>query len=197
MATHIFLTIDTLRAFAARTEEKVVIYVINMMPLFPPLPFVISDGLYWSHCNFSVQTTVSHAFSPVNQMGTSDSFQAQDRPQPPQLSLVFQTLHQPYREVPCGTGSQTTEHLLQSCLLYEPLRKGIWPDYTPVARKLYGSLGDLRCTATFIEETGVSIWWTEEDTLFTSLPHSLPLQPKVVYQYEVLLLSSKILTDWC
>ena len=73
-------------------------------------------------------------------------------------------------QCPCGTGSQTTEHLLQSCPTYEPpksmalgpyslepLRKGIWPDHTPVARKLYGSLRDLRCTATFIEETGVSI----------------------------------------
>ena len=60
-------------------------------------------------------------------------------------------------QCPCGTGSQTTEHLLQSSQIYEPLRKGIWPDDTPVALKLYGSLGDLRCTATFIEETGVSI----------------------------------------
>ena len=60
-------------------------------------------------------------------------------------------------QCPCGTGSQTTEHLLQSCPIYEPLRKGIWPDHTPVARKLYGRLRDLRCTATFIEETGVSV----------------------------------------
>ena len=52
---------------------------------------------------------------------------------------------------------QTTEHLLQSCPIYEPLRKGIWPDHTPVARKLYGSRRSLRCTATFIDETGVSI----------------------------------------
>ena len=51
---------------------------------------------------------------------------------------------------PYDTGSQTTENLLQSCPVYEPLRKGIWPDDTPVARKLYGSLGDLRCSATFI-----------------------------------------------
>ena len=36
-------------------------------------------------------------------------------------------------QCPCGTGSQTTEHLLQSCPIYEPLRKGIWPDHTPVA----------------------------------------------------------------
>ena len=58
---------------------------------------------------------------------------------------------------PCGSGSQTTKHLLQSCPIYEPLRKGIWPNHTPIARKLYGGLGDLQCTATFIEETGVSI----------------------------------------
>ena len=60
-------------------------------------------------------------------------------------------------QCPCGTDSQTTEHLLQCCPLFELLRKGIWPDHTPVARKLYGSLGDLRCTAAFIEETGISI----------------------------------------
>ena len=53
-----------------------------------------------------------------------------------------------------GTGSQTTKHVLQSCSIYEPLREGIWPLHTPVACKLYGSLGDLRCTAAFIEKTG-------------------------------------------
>ena len=63
-------------------------------------------------------------------------------------------------QCPCGTGSQTTEHLLRSCLIYEPLRKGIWPDSTPIAHKLYGDLGDLRSTATFIEENRVSIWRT-------------------------------------
>ena len=45
-------------------------------------------------------------------------------------------------QCPCDTGSQTTEHLLQSCPTDEPLRKGIRPDRTPVARKLYGSLRD-------------------------------------------------------
>ena len=59
-------------------------------------------------------------------------------------------------QCPCGTGSQTTEHLLQFCPIYEPLRKGIWPDHTPVARKLYGSLRGLLCTATCNEETRVS-----------------------------------------
>ena len=68
-------------------------------------------------------------------------------------------------QCPCGTGSQTTEHLLQFCATYEPLRKGIWPDHTPVARKLYGSLRDLQCTATFIGETGVSVWRTRRRRL--------------------------------
>ena len=44
-------------------------------------------------------------------------------------------------QCPFGTSSQTTEHLLQSCPLYEPLRNGIWPDHSPVAGKLDGSLG--------------------------------------------------------
>ena len=35
----------------------------------------------------------------------------------------------------------------------------IWPDHTPVACKLDGSLGDLQCTSTF-EESGVFIWQT-------------------------------------
>ena len=53
-------------------------------------------------------------------------------------------------QCPCGTGSQTTERLLQSCPSYS--KRDIWPDHTPVAHKLYGSLGDLQCTATFVEE---------------------------------------------
>ena len=37
---------------------------------------------------------------PVNQTGTSDSVQTQDRPHPPQLSPIFQTLHWPYGAMP-------------------------------------------------------------------------------------------------
>ena len=70
-------------------------------------------------------------------------------------------------QCPCGTGSQTTEHLLQSCPIYEPHWKGIWLDHTPIARKLYASLGDLQYTATFIEKTGVSIWWTRRRRPFS------------------------------
>ena len=66
-------------------------------------------------------------------------------------------------QCPCSAGSQTTEHLLQSCPLYKLLSKGIWPDHTPVACKLYG-MGGLRCTATFNEKIGVSIWQTRKRT---------------------------------
>ena len=69
-------------------------------------------------------------------------------------------------QCPCGTGSQTTEHLLQSYPFYEPLRKEIWSAHTPVARKFYSSLGDLLSTATFIKETGISIWQTRRRRSF-------------------------------
>ena len=66
-------------------------------------------------------------------------------------------------QCPCGTGSQTTERLLQFCPLRESLREGIWPARIPVTGKLYDSLEDLRHTATFIGETGVSIERAEEE----------------------------------
>ena len=60
-------------------------------------------------------------------------------------------------QCPCQTGSMTTEHLLQDCPLYEALRRQTWTEETPLRRKLFGALGDLRRTATFVQETGVSI----------------------------------------
>ena len=83
-------------------------------------------------------------------------------------------------QCPCGTGSQTSEKILQSCLLYEALRKGIWPDHTPVSHKRYGSLGDLWCTAIFIEETRVSIWWMERRKSNQPTNYSLYLTPAEV-----------------
>ena len=60
-------------------------------------------------------------------------------------------------QCPCGTGSQTTEHLLQSCPLHEALRQRIWPDHKAMAQKLYGCLEDLQRTVAFIVETALSI----------------------------------------
>ncbi|RUS85482.1 hypothetical protein EGW08_006758 [Elysia chlorotica] len=57
----------------------------------------------------------------------------------------------------CQTGGQTVIHVLQHCPMYENLRNLMWPQDTPMAQKLYGSLEDLRRTATFMSETGLSI----------------------------------------
>ena len=73
-----------------------------------------------------------------------------------------------------GQTTQTTEHLLQSCPIYEPLRKGIWPDHTPEARKLYGSLGDLRCTAGHLHGGDWSFLLTIEEKFTSCAGHRLP-----------------------
>ncbi|KAL8604431.1 hypothetical protein ACOMHN_042260 [Nucella lapillus] len=69
-------------------------------------------------------------------------------------------------QCPCGTDSQTTEHLLQSCPLHQALREKTWPDPIPAARKLYGELVDLLRTATFIEKMGESIQEMTNETTF-------------------------------
>ena len=48
-------------------------------------------------------------------------------------------------------------HCIWKTLMWPAARKGIWQDYTFIARKLYSSVWDLLSTGTFIEETGVSI----------------------------------------
>ena len=58
---------------------------------------------------------------------------------------------------PCQTGSMTAEHLLQTCPLHNTLRDQTWRRGTPLHRKLYGSLEDLRQTAAFTEMTGATI----------------------------------------
>ena len=59
----------------------------------------------------------------------------------------------------CSTDSQTGNHILQICPLLEELRKKHWPGptSTSVNQKLYGSLEDLRRTAAFVCETGLTI----------------------------------------
>ena len=48
-------------------------------------------------CNY---VSMDYCKNHITKTGTSDSVQAQDRPQPPQPSPVFQTPHRPYRAVP-------------------------------------------------------------------------------------------------
>ena len=59
----------------------------------------------------------------------------------------------------CTTDSQTVEHILQSCPLYEELRHRHWPepDQATVAQKLFGSLEDLRRTTAFVEDSRLVI----------------------------------------
>ena len=60
-------------------------------------------------------------------------------------------------QCPCGTGSQTTEHILQTCPLLDTRRRKVWPDPIPETQKLYGALEDLQRTAYYISDAGVVI----------------------------------------
>ena len=60
-------------------------------------------------------------------------------------------------QCPCERSQQTTEHVLQSCPLFQDLRAKFWPTPVPLLQKLYGNLADLRSTAAFIRDTGLSI----------------------------------------
>jgi hypothetical protein len=58
---------------------------------------------------------------------------------------------------PCGEAEQNTEHLLQSCKLYQAQRERIWNKPTSIAEKLYGPVEDLQKTARFVEEIGIQL----------------------------------------
>lgn len=60
-------------------------------------------------------------------------------------------------QCPCGTGSQTTEHILQTCPLLDTSRKEVWPEPVSETQKLYGTLRDLQRTAYYISDAGVAI----------------------------------------
>ena len=60
-------------------------------------------------------------------------------------------------QCPCGTGAQTTEHILQVCPLLDNRRREVWPEPVPETQKLYGALWDLQRTAYFISDAGVAI----------------------------------------
>ena len=142
----------------------------------------------------------------VNQTGTSGSVQVLDRPQPSQLSLnsLLRVSHS--EQGLCGTGSQTAEHLLQSCPLYNLLGMWIWPggayEVLPTSsrRQEYSSheieeedLGDPRGTANFIEETSFHLtnekmWGTYNFIEETSFHLT---NEKIWGTYKVLPISSK------
>ena len=60
-------------------------------------------------------------------------------------------------ECTCGGGDQTASHILQHCIVFDHLRNHFWPEPKTESQKLYGTLEDLQCTASFIVQTGLSI----------------------------------------
>ena len=60
-------------------------------------------------------------------------------------------------ECPCGTGTQTPEHLLQFCPTYKFQREETWEGEVGLEEKLHGTAADLRRTAEFVKLTGLTI----------------------------------------
>ena len=60
-------------------------------------------------------------------------------------------------ECPCGTDSQTPEHILQSCPSHNTLRQETWPYPVDLYEKLWGPTASLRRTADFLVRTGLDV----------------------------------------
>ena len=58
---------------------------------------------------------------------------------------------------PCGTDSQTPEHILQSCPSHNTLRQETWPYPVDLNEKLWGPTASLRRTADFLVRTGLDV----------------------------------------
>ena len=78
-------------------------------------------------CGTGSQTTTSTAVLPHLQATQKENLARPHRQQSIYCSPAPSTSHS---ERESGQTTQTTEHLLQSCPIYKPLRKGIWPDHT-------------------------------------------------------------------
>ena len=60
-------------------------------------------------------------------------------------------------ECPCGTGIQTTEHVLRECPTFNTLRQETWNNDVSHQEKLYGPAAELRRTARFARLTELTI----------------------------------------
>ena len=60
-------------------------------------------------------------------------------------------------ECPCGTSTQTPEHVLQSCPLFNDARNETWNEEVDLNEKLWGPIESLRKTTDFITKTGLDI----------------------------------------
>lgn len=58
---------------------------------------------------------------------------------------------------PCTAAEQSAEHVLQTCTNHDGLRSHLWPQMTSKMTKVYGTLDDLKTTATFIHQAGLRV----------------------------------------
>ena len=57
----------------------------------------------------------------------------------------------------CGHDQEDANHVLQHCLRHATLRAQTWQNGTPLERKLYGNLSDLKRTAQFVRDIGLTV----------------------------------------
>ena len=60
-------------------------------------------------------------------------------------------------QCPCGTGTQTHEHVLIHCPVHEALRRQTWPEGAELQAQLWGARPDLEKTVGFIMATGLQV----------------------------------------
>jgi ribonuclease HI len=60
-------------------------------------------------------------------------------------------------QCPCGTGSQTASHILQSCPTFHTLRCQTWPSEVDLHEKLWGPAVSLGRTVDFIMQAGLTV----------------------------------------
>ena len=58
---------------------------------------------------------------------------------------------------PCGQEDQTTEHVLQRCLLHKATREDVWPVSTSLTTKLYGCKQELAKAMSFISRVALIV----------------------------------------
>ena len=86
-------------------------------------------------------------------------------------------------ECPCGTGPQTSNHILQSCPTFDALRRQTWPSPVDAHRKLWGPVNLRHCgrqrTSPYSPDWRSSMAGNAEDVLFCLLVAYRPSNMRV------------------
>jgi hypothetical protein len=73
------------------------------------------------------------------------------------LSHLYRLKISPTDQCPCGTGTQTADHILQTCPTFDTLRRQTWPSAVDLQEKLWGTAVSLKLTVEFVLNTGMDI----------------------------------------